>query len=205
MTNVALFSNNLPADSSKLAQTLSAAGAMAKTASGVPFLKLSRHSGEWAYGAEDVPLEPGELLAVDPQSFTVGVIGWSKGNKVGEEMYPITSGQTVDKSQLEHIDPGPKGEDGWRDQVCCGLKSMKDGTELVYPATSHGGKTALMELMGAIGTQMGTDPDHPIPVVEFSSESYKHGQYGKIWKPILKIVQWLDADGNAPKKQRKLV
>ena len=66
-----------------------------------------------------------------------------------------------------------------------------------YSATSVGGKKAVQELAVAIAEQVDKDPTLPVPVVELRKEHYQHKQYGKIFSPIFKIVDWATMDGEA--------
>jgi hypothetical protein len=36
------------------------------------------------------------------------------------------------------------------------------------------------------------------PVVQLEKDSYQHGQYGRVWTPVLTIVDWMPLDGPAP-------
>ena len=37
--------------------------------------------------------------------------------------------------------------------------------------------------------------DGPVPVVELTSGSYKHKEYGKIFTPEINVVSWASMDG----------
>ena len=36
------------------------------------------------------------------------------------------------------------------------------------------------------------------PIVHLEKDSYPHSQYGKIWTPALRIVDWMPLSGPAP-------
>ena len=36
------------------------------------------------------------------------------------------------------------------------------------------------------------------PIVLLEKDSYQHSQYGKVWFPVLNIVDWMSLDGPAP-------
>lgn len=160
------------------------------------FLKLTKQ-GEWLYGPEEIEVEADDEWAINPNSFKVGVIGWRNGSVVGEHMFPIYSGQTVDMAELEEIAPVKDG-DGWKDQTSLELRAIGENLQLLWATSSLGGRNAIAALADAIATQAETDEEHAVPVVTLASDFYKHKTYGKIFTPELKIVRWVDMDGNPP-------
>jgi hypothetical protein len=42
--------------------------------------------------------------------------------------------------------------------------------------------------------------DEIVPVVQLEKDSYQHGQYGRVWTPVLTIVDWMSLRGPEPKR-----
>jgi hypothetical protein len=196
---ISLFSASLPVEN--LSQGLRAlANMQAMSLNGVPFLRFTK-VGEWEFGPENVPVEDGEIWAVNPQSFYIGVIGWQGGQVVGESMFPIHSPQRVNPDTLTPINTGKPG-DGWVEQITVSLKNIEDGTEVLFKTSSRGGKKACGLLANAMVAQIESNPAFPVPLVELQRDSYVHKKYGKILEPKFHIVGWADMEGR-PEKKRK--
>lgn len=178
----------------QVAAGLAALGATAMDG-GKQYLKMTK-AGEWLFGADDTEVEAGEQFAINPMSMQHGYIGWKTATVVGEHMVSLFSGESIDPAKLAPIQQETE-MDGWSKQLSVELKSMSDGTELVFKTTSHGGKNALAKLSNSIARRIAADPVHYVPVVELSSSSYKHKTYGTIYNPVIEIVGWVDVNGKA--------
>jgi hypothetical protein len=197
---VALFGENLPVE--KFGGALKAlAGAARQRTGDHLFLKLAK-SGEWLFGPEEIEVESDERWAINPASFKIGVIGWENGNVVEEIMFAFTSDERVDMSTLKRIDSNKDG-DGWKEQISVEMRHMEEDISVLYGTTSLGGRNAMADLAAAIGDRMETDPDTPVAVVELHVDSYKHKKYGKIFTPEIRVVDWVDMNGDKPKAKAK--
>lgn len=187
-------------DRSKLAVALRQTSQEAAPSS--TFLRLSK-VGEWVYGAEADEVPEGAQFLVNPAGFTHGFIAWGEGARLGETNVLVTE-------PLGEPGPVPAGARGWEFQLGCHLKGLtgetKD-TELVYRASSVGGKRAIATLSGLVAKKLSDGGDDFVPVVTLDVDSYKHAQYGKIFTPVLKIVKWVKmptaAAPAAPAKKSK--
>jgi hypothetical protein len=191
---LALFGGNAP--SAQTAGALKQLGNAARSKGDKLFLKLAK-SGEWLFGPEEIPVEETERWAINPDSFMVGVIGWRDGAVVGEHMFALTSGETVNYEELETIPAGGDG-DGWKEQISMDLRHTEEDVQLQYGTTSIGGRNMMAGIATAIGAQMEEHPEAPVPVVELHVSSYKHKKYGKIYTPDVRIVDWVDYTGKKP-------
>jgi len=201
-TEVSLFSGNAVAEPSQAVDALRKLAMAAQQGSGgKAFMKLDKGSGKFIWGADSVEVDESELWAVNPASFMIGKIGWKDGQVVGEHMFPITSGQTIDESELTPIESAKDG-DGWRDQLTFELKHIADEVEVVFKTTSYGGKNAIAALAGEIGEHTAQNPALPIAVVKLKSDWYKHKKYGRIYNPTFEVVDWLGPDGTKPKPSK---
>jgi hypothetical protein len=194
--DVALFKNaGLPVkDITQFQKMLANAQANIAVKDGGNFLKLSKHSGEWIYGADETDVQEGSLWAINPGSLQMGYIAWAQkgGEVLGKRLLPILSGQTVERSSLPNV-----GAE-WDECISMELKCMNgddEGTQVIYEQNSYGSKKAFSKVLSEIVAQAGRDPVNFVPVVTMKSESYQHKTYGKIWNPIFDIVKWVSMMG----------
>jgi hypothetical protein len=191
-TNLTAFAGaNLPSvqslsDSLRSIQTDVAPG-------GSIILKMDR-TGHWVFGTDQTEVEDDARWAVNPFSFVHGFIAWGNGEVLGEKMVNIAQ-------PLPELEEAPAGAPkGWEKQVGLSLKCISGedkGIDVRYSATSVGGKRAVQELAVAIAGQVDKDPTRPVPVIELRKEQYQHKQYGKIFSPVFKIVDWVSMEGEA--------
>lgn len=164
---------------------------------GVAFLKMGK-SGIWVYGADEMEIEEESLWAVNPASFKTGYIAWEQGNTaggpVGEEMRSITEDPLV-STDLPHLD-GAKWNQQIGFQVAC-INGEDAGTQAVFKSSSKGARGAFDDLLQQLMTHYKANPgaDKVVPVIELLVDSYKHKEYGKIYKPVFKIVEWATMEG----------
>ena len=190
MSNIVTFQNaNLPAVS-----TLSTALRNMETTTGpagVVILKMDK-TGAWVFGADQTEIEDGSLWAINPFSFVQGYIAWGEGEVLGEKMVSVSQ-------PLPEVDAAPPGaKKGWEVQVGCSMRCLNgedEGMEVRYTTTSVGGKKAVQQIAVAIATQVEKDQSKPVPVVTLGKEHYQHKQYGKIFTPLLEVVEWVGMNG----------
>jgi hypothetical protein len=78
------------------------------------------------------------------------------------------------------------------DLVCISGEDV--GTECQYNANSYGGRKAFTELMDALMKQTSVDGTKIVPIVEMTSDSYTHKEYGETFNPIFDIKEWRAMD-----------
>jgi len=183
--------SNLPATTSALVGALTSVTTAIESSSGdMPFLRLLK-SGEWVYGGDDVDVEEGSEWAVNPNSFGVGYQCWNNdGDLLGEEITLVTE-PPFPKSSLE--DTGYP----WKPLVSASLVCVvgaDKGTTLIYKTTSKGGIKALSKLMKSVVSQAQAGETAIVPIVELDKDSYKHKTYGRIYTPVLKVLEWEELD-----------
>lgn len=165
-----------------------------------PFLRMLK-DGEWVYGQEDIEVENGSLWAANPLSIEHGWTAWDRSPKadnsngpLGEVMVP-QSMPLPNKAELKDV-----GAD-WEYQTSivfqC-LNGTDKGEQVKYKASSVGASKAMDELVKAISRQLDADETKPVPVVKFSNSTYSHKQYGKVYEPVLDIVDWLPLTDETP-------
>jgi hypothetical protein len=182
----------LPADLNALRKGMEQVAASASGAGafdGRQLLKLDKGDGSWLYGAEGIEVEEGALIAVDPTSFQHGYILWEQSKVVAERMASVA-------------DPRPQGAGSEQLAFNAVIATGADkGVELIFKTTAHGGKEAVRNLIRQIVERM-AQTDTIVPLVELKNESYRHKEYGRIWKPIFAVAQWAALTGTvAPKAE----
>jgi hypothetical protein len=105
MNDIVAFKNaGLPVgDLAQFQKALATAQANVAVKDGGDFLKLLKHSGEWAYGATEVEVQPGSHWAINPASLRMGYIAWGDGEVLGKKLLPILTGQMVDQATLPNV------------------------------------------------------------------------------------------------------
>jgi hypothetical protein len=159
---------------------------------GMPFLRLLK-AGFFVYGAENIEVEPGSEWAINPYSLMHGFACWAPGELLDERMVPFTQAPP-NKAEL------PDLGQSWDQQVAMQLACVSGedaGVNVLYKGTSTGLRNAAKELINSIISQLQTDKELIVPVVELETDSYNHKQYGQIFFPILTIKSWSTIDGDA--------
>lgn len=158
-----------------------------------PFLRLTKGTGYWVYGAQNTEVEENSLWAVNPMSFVVGYIAWKGGRPVGKKMRSI-SDKPVTLDELPDV--GAEWDVNVGFQMQC-IYGEDEGTVVDYTANSYGGKKAYNDLLSALYKQAEVDDVNIVPVVELKSDSYTHNEWGKIHNPIFEIKKWIGFGGDA--------
>lgn len=182
------FGKSLPANPAQTAKALAALASQRKNRLNKPLIRFVK-SGDWVFGAENEDLPEGTELAVNPNSFKVGYIAWHKSEIEGERM--VSLGQEISEDDLPEV----KAKDGWQLQVSVELadpKAAKDGSrnEYIFKTSSMGGRDCLLDLTKKLAEELEENKDM-IPVVRLGSTSYKHKDYGRVYKPTLELVRWI--------------
>jgi len=165
---------------------------------GLPMLLFKREgSGTWMFGQKKTIPEPDGRWAVNPMTFKYGFICFSDANKViGEHLVPVSQPKPV---ITEMQDTGFPWQEEWAVNMKC-ISGADNGVEVVFKATTDGGIKAVVLLVDLIRDRInGGQHDGKIaPIVLLEKDSYQHGQYGRVWFPVLNNVDWMPLDGPAP-------
>lgn len=146
-------------------------------------LKLDKGTGAWLYGQESFPLDT--AILIDPASFQHGVIAWGdKRDIIGERMSPLGT-------PCPTADGLPPGD--YKYQLSFGAAIPATNTQLIYKTTAQGGIEFVELLGGTIGMHIKADPAAPrIAQITLSNTSYQHRSYGRIYKPVFVVDDWVD-------------
>jgi hypothetical protein len=165
---------------------------------GLPMLLFKREgSGTWMYGQKKTIPEPGSRWAVNPMTFKWGYISFSDANKVvGEHIVSVSQPKPL---ITEMADTGFPWQEQWSVNLKC-LRGADAGVEVVFKATTDGGIKAVVLMVDLIRDRLnsGQHDGKIVPIVLLEKDSYQHGQYGKVWFPVLNTVDWMTLDGPTP-------
>lgn len=161
-------------------------------ASLVPFLKFVK--GEFLFGRDETELPLGHKLAVGMEHMQVGWQAWNDKEPIDAAFVLVSSGQPQPKrgdlrDYPPRLDKDGKEQDAWQGSTMVPMRSVEDGVEFLFTSSSKGGRNALAALAGQFGKAMRQHPGQ-WPVVELCRDSYKHDDYGKVFVPLFKIVNW---------------
>jgi hypothetical protein len=166
--------------------------------SGLPMLQFTREGdGRWSFGQRRTVVENKSRWAVNPTTFRWGYICFSDGNKViGDRLVSVAQAKP---NIAELPDKGFEWQEQWAVNLKC-LDGADAGMEVVYKPTTIGGIQAVTGLIEAVRDRLNGD-EHGgkvAPIVLLEKGSYTHSQHGKVWTPLLTIVDWMPLDGPAP-------
>lgn len=166
--------------------------------SGMPMLTFKRdNKGTWSFGRKRTEVEEGSRWAVNPLTFKRGYICFGEGNKVIGEKFVSVSQPAPDPAELP--DTGYKWNEQWGVNLKC-VTGADAGTEVTYKPTTVGGVRAVAELIETVRERLngGLHDGRVAPIVVLEKDSYDGGQYGKVWIPVLTVVDWMPLSGPTP-------
>jgi hypothetical protein len=176
----------------------SAAIAIQPGNSGKQFLKISDKDGVWTYGAEETVVEDDALWAINPLSFFHGYIAWHDGKPEQEHRQSVSRPHLPDPATL----PPVKAQNGYQVQygfelVC--ISGEDEGVVCEYKASSTGGKRGTGEVVNAINSRAGVDPDSIVPIVKLRNNKYWDKKYKKDqFPPVFEVVEWRSLNDASP-------
>jgi len=164
---------------------------------GLPMLLFKREgSGTWGFGQKRTIPEEGSKWAVNPMTFKYGYICFGDNKVVGEHLVPVSLPKPL---ITEMADTGFPWQEEWSVNLKC-LSGADAGVEVVFKATTDGAVKAVAMLVELVRDRLnsGQHDGKIVPIVLLEKDSYPHSQYGKVWIPVLNIINWMPLDGPAP-------
>ena len=159
--------------------------------------------GHWTSGQEAEAVSPGTRVYANMAGIRVGWMRWEDGKPSDEIMVYMATGERPPKRSelgdhdkaLWELDKEGRPRDPWQFHNELPLMT-EDGEEWTFSTSSKGGINAIGELCIAYSKGRKQKPEGSVPVVEVGVSSYKHSDktYGTIYTPVLKLVDWVDAD-----------
>ncbi len=166
------------------------------------YLKMNK-MGEWVYGAEEIEVNSDSVFVIDPMSYAQGYVAWSEDGDLIEEIMALAGQPPITLAGLPKLDVGT-----WQVQVAFALKGIEgaeDGVQVLYKTSSQGGKEAISGLLSQIIARGRSGKTACCPVVLLDTSNYKHKKYGKIFKPVLTVDDWLDVPTSGEATMKAMV
>lgn len=177
---------------------------------GEPYLRLLR-DGSWVYGQDDTEVEAGSAWAINPLSIRHGWVAWKRGDKADNSSGPLQDIMVPCSQPMPSLDDLPKIDPAsgasYEQQFSFSLKCLTGtdmGEQVLYKTASVGGVAEVDRLLTAIGVQLDTDAEKPVPVVTMEVDSYPHKKYGKTYTPVLAIKTWIAMSEDLPDLEDEL-
>ena len=166
--------------------------------SSLPMLQFKREgSGTWSHGQRRTVVEDGARWAANPTTFKWGYICFGDGNKrLGERLVSVTQPKP-DPAELPDL--GFPWVEQWAVNLKC-LSGADAGVEAIYKPTTVGGLQAVAGLLDEVRDRLNGKAHGGLvsPIVLLNKYDYPHAQFGKVWSPLLDVVDWMSMDGPAP-------
>src|SRR6516165_10333955 len=166
---------------------------------GLPMMLFKREGdGTWGFGQTRTIPEAGSRWALNPFTFKYGYISFNNSKQVADErLVPVSQPKPV---FTDLPDTGFEWQEEWAVNMKC-LDGADAGVEVVFKANTDGGVKAIAAMVDLIRDRLNSgqhDGGKIVPIVLLDKDSYQHSQHGRVWIPVLKIVDWMSLDGPAP-------
>ena len=165
--------------------------------SGRPLMLFkSREGGIWVFGRKRTTPETDSQWAFNPLSFRWGFVCFDDQNKPTERMVSISQPKP-DVTTLPDLG-FPWQEQRAVDMRC--LSGADAGVEVTLKVNTVGGVQAIDGMIEAVLNRLnsGQHENKVVPIALLKNDSYQHVERGKIWIPVLDIVDWMSLERPAP-------
>lgn len=163
-------------------------------------LKFSK--GEWNVGRDMVEVKTGTRFIAGIDSMQIGWMKWEDGKPTDVRMGYLRDDFKVprraelpdsDREEWPLDDRNGAPRDPWQFSNRFILLDPKAKQLFTFPTQSAGGVDACGNLAALYGKHVRAKP-RELPVVALERTSYMHPnrEYGKIYKPLFKLVGWVD-------------
>lgn len=170
------------------------------------FLKFSKV--EWQKGANNDEVPMGTKVAANMGELSIGWIRWSDGKPAERRMGLLAQGfQPEARDALGHqdeneweVDKQGKSIDPWSRTNELPVADPDTGEQMTMSMSSKGGIGAIGNLCKAYGREY-RQREGMVPIIELGRDSYIHREYGKLYVPMLTIVDWVE-NGSVPEPDK---
>lgn len=169
---------------------------------GGDFLKFSKV--EWQKGQNNEEVALGTRLAANMAELAIGWIRWEDGKPAERKFGLLAHGHKpelrgdlgfTDHDEWE-TDKDGKAIDPWSFTNELPVANPDTGEQMTISMSSKGGIGAMGNLCKAYGKEY-RQKDGLIPIIELQRDSYIHREYGKLYVPVMNIVDWVE-NGSVP-------
>jgi hypothetical protein len=114
----------------------------------------------------------------------------------GEHLLPVSQPMP---EVTELPDKGFEWQQQWAVNLKC-IDGTDAGVETVYKPSTVGGIQAVAGLIEAVRDRLNSNQHggKVAPIVRLEKDSYQHPPHGRVWTPLLTIVDWMPLSGPAP-------
>jgi hypothetical protein len=158
------------------------------------FLKFAK--GEWLLGEEGKEVPAEARFVANLEEYYRGWVRWWDGKPTDHLIGRVIDRHRVpareelgdqDKSRWEVANGVQR--DPWAKTVYIAMRDLSTDEIVCFTSSSDGGRKAVAKLADRYD-RLRHRHKAKMPVVTPESEGYQHDVYGKIWKPVFRIVDW---------------
>lgn len=157
---------------------------------GVDYLNFSGKRGVYELGVDKNNVDPNEAWLVNPAGYQDGWICWKDGRPVATRLYDL--GVPVPTPDMNEHGPFPKDGDGWYQAKAMMIRSIDTGVQAYWKINSVSGVSTMAALQRDINQRLVAGMAY-YPVISLDREQFSAQGY-KNFKPIIKVMGWLDED-----------
>jgi hypothetical protein len=159
------------------------------------FLKFAK--GDWTLGEDEKEVPAGIRFVANLEEYHRGWVRWWDGKPTEHRIGRVVDRHRVppreelgelDESKWE-TEPNGLRRDPWTRTVYLALRDISNDEVICFTSSSDGGRKAVAKLADRYD-RFRHRFKAKMPVVCLGSGSYQHSTYGKILKPVFRIVGW---------------
>jgi len=166
------------------------------------FLKFSKV--EWQKGQNNEEVALGTRLAANMAELSIGWIRWEDGKPAERRFGLLAHGHKPElRGELGYTDHDEwetdkdgKPIDPWSFTNELPVADPETGEQMTISMSSKGGIGAMGNLCKAYGKEY-RQREGLVPIIELQRDSYIHREYGKLYVPVMNIVDWVE-NGSVP-------
>lgn len=165
------------------------------------FLKFDGKAGRWELGQEGTDVSKDKVI-INSASLQHGFVRWGS-TPPAKVWASISAPEPTPPDSIEGVDQSGSPTTFFAQAARQFMGKFVDGAQeqFVFNTNSGGGVERSEELYDAILNRAATHPDYCFPIVSLEYDFWTRAT-GKVYKPVFKIVEWVDVEGNAEGKRK---